>query len=92
MEDGGYVNLLAGYHSSVIQDLETYLRTENDLLEDAIRLVLDNYISSFITYEIEPGIYTIKDISESVFNILQPEYPSSSSVMVIEFDDISIKQ
>ena len=46
-EDGGYMNILAGYHSSIFQDLGTYQRTENDLVEDDIRLVLDKYNSGF---------------------------------------------
>ena len=41
MEDGGYTNIVAGYVSSVFQDFESYLRTEIDLIEDDIELVLD---------------------------------------------------
>ena len=61
------------------------------MVEDDIRLVLDKYNSSFFTYEIEPGIYTLKDISEGLFKILQLEYPRSSSEIVLEFDDITRK-
>ena len=57
-EDGGYMNILLGYPRSVFQDFESYLRTEIDLVEDDIRLVLDKYNSSFITHELQPGIYT----------------------------------
>ena len=67
------------------------ISTEVDLIEDFIKLVLDDYNSSFINYELEPGIYTFNDISETVFNILQPEYPASSNVSVIELDDITRK-
>ena len=72
MEDGGYMNFLAGYTKSVFQDFEGYLRTEVDLVEDDIKLVLDGYNSTFITYEIEPLIYSFKDLSETflkVFNL-----------------------
>ena len=89
MEDGGFVNILAGYTSSLFQDFESYLGTEFDLVEDDIRIVLDKYNSSFISYELEPGFYNFRDLSESVFNILQPEYPASSNVIVIELDDIT---
>ena len=75
MKDGQYMNILARYTSSVFQDFESFLRTEIDLVEDDIRLVLDEYNSSFITYELDSGIYTFKDISEALFNILQSEYP-----------------
>ena len=91
MKNEQYMNIVAGYVSSVFQDFESYLRTEVDLAEDDIKLVLDEYNSSFITYELEPGIYTFKDISEALFNILQPEYPEPSNAIVIGFDDITRK-
>ena len=91
MNDVGYMNIVAGYVRSVFQDFESYLRTEVDLVEDDIELVLDEYNSNFITYEIQPGIYTFKDISEALFNILQSEYPVHSNSIVIEFDDITRK-
>ena len=89
MEDVGYMNNLAGYPSSVIQEFESFLRTEIDLVENVIRLVLDRYKSSFSTYELQPCIHTSKDLSEALFNILQLEYPESSSEIVIEFDHIT---
>ena len=49
MEDDGYMNILAGYPSSVFQDFKSYLRREIDLIGDDIRLVLDKYNSSFFT-------------------------------------------
>ena len=91
MEDVGYMNILAGYPSSVFQDFESYLRTEIDLVEDDIRLVLDKYNSNFVTYEFEPGFYTFKDISKALFNILQPEYKLYNNTVDIEFDDITMK-
>ena len=89
MEYGGYMNILSCYIRSEFQDFESYHRTEVDLVEDDIRLVLDKYNSSFITYELEPGNYAFKDLSEVLFNILQHEYPSSNGENVIELDDIS---
>ena len=91
MEDVGYTNILSGYPSSVFQDFESYLSTEIDLVEDDIRLVLDKYNSSFITYEVEPRIYTFKDLSEALFNILHSEYPGPINVIDIEVDDITMK-
>ena len=90
MEDIVYVNITAGYIRSIFQDFESYLRTEIDLVEDDIKLVLDEYNSNFITYELQLGIYTFKDLSEVLFNI-QPEYPGRSNVIVIEFDDIAME-
>ena len=91
MEDVGYMKIKAGYPSSVFQEIESLLRTEINLIGNDIRLVLDKYNSSFITYEIQPGIYTFEDPSEVLFNILQIEYPKSSSENAIEFDDTSRK-
>ena len=89
MEDDGYMNILGGYIRSVFQVFESYLRTEVDLVEDDIKLVLDKNNTSFITYELEPGIYSYREISEAWFNILQLEYPSSDCEILIRLDDIT---
>ena len=91
MNDEQYMDILARYTSSVFQDFESFLRTQIDLIEDDVKLVLDEYNSSFIAYELEPGIYTFKDISEALFNILQSEYPGPGNVIDIEYDDITMK-
>ena len=85
------MKFLSGFPRTVFQDIETYLRTEIDLIGDHIRLVLDKYNSSFITYELYPGIYFFKDQSAALFNILQLDYLSSNSGYVIEVDDITLK-
>ena len=91
MKEDNYMYILSGYSSSIFQDFESYLRTEVDLVENDVRLVLDEYNSSFITYEISPGIYTFKDISEVLLNFLQSEYKGDFNKIVIEFDDITRK-
>ena len=63
MEDEQYMIILSIYTSSVFQDFESFLRTHIDLVEDDIKLVLDEYNSSFITYELTPGIHAFKDLS-----------------------------
>ena len=73
MENDKYLTVLAVYNRSIFQDFESFVGTAVDLVEDDIRLVLDEYNSSFITYELEPGIYTFKDLSEALLKILQPE-------------------
>ena len=60
MKDEQNMNILAIYTSSVFQDFESFLRTQIDLIEDDIKLVLDEYNSSFIIYELQPGIYNFK--------------------------------
>ena len=85
------MNLLRRFNSSIFQYFESFLRTEIDLIKDDIRLVLDEFNSNFITCEVEPGIYTFKDLSESLSKILQPEYEGYHNAIDIEFDDISMK-
>ena len=91
MKDEQYMNILALYFSSVFQDFESFLRTQIDLIEDDVKLVLDEYNSSFITYELEPDIYSYREISEALFNIVQNEYPSSDSKILIRLDDSTRK-
>ena len=91
MKDDKYMEILAGYTKSVFQNFESYLRTEVDLVEDDVKLVLDEYNSSFITYELDLGIYTFKDISEALLKILQPEYDGYHNAIDIEYDDITMK-
>ena len=91
MKDDKYMFILNLYVNSVFQDFESYLRTEVNLVEDDIKWVLDEYNSSFITYELEPGIYTFKDISEALLKILQPEYEGYHNAIDFEFDNITMK-
>ena len=91
MKDGQFLNILSIYTTSVFQDLDSFLRTEIDLIEDDIILVFDEYNSSFTTYEVTPGVYTFKDISEALFNILQSEYLGPSKMIDIEYDNITMK-
>ena len=73
MDVGGYMKVFSIYVSSMFQDFESFLRTEFELVEDDIRLVLEKYNSSFITYALEPGVYSFKGFSRGLSNILQPE-------------------
>ena len=91
MNDEQYKNILAIYTSSVFQDFESFLRTQIDLVEDDIKMVLDEYKSNFITYELEPGIYSYRDIAEAFFYILQSDYPQSNSEILVRLDDITRK-
>ena len=61
MENDEYMKISAGYTRPMSQDFESNLRTDIDLIEDDIRLLLDNGNSSFITYEIQP-IFTLLKI------------------------------
>ena len=91
MNDEQYMTILAIYTRSVFQDFESFLRTQIDLVEDDIKLVLDEYNSCFITYELQPGIYSYREISEALFYILQSEYPQSNSEILIRLDEFTRK-
>ena len=85
------MRILSIYRSSVFQDFESFLKTQIDWVEDDINLVLDEYNSNFFAYEITPGIYTFKDISEALFTILLSEYPGPNNEIDFEYDDIKMK-
>ena len=94
LKDDKYMRILSVYVSSITQDFDCFLGTEVDLVEDDIRLVLDEYKSSFIVDELdelEPGIYTFKGFSKALFNFLQPEYALSNNSIDFELDDIVIQ-
>ena len=74
-----------------ITSFESFPTPVVDLFEDDIKLVLVEYISSFITHELGPGIYTFKVLSEALLMILQTECAGHHDAIVIEFDDITIK-
>ena len=50
-----------------------------------------NTIQVFITYDLEAGIHTFKDLSKALFNNLQPEFELFNNSVVSEFDDITMK-
>ena len=91
MNDEQCLNILAIYSSSVFQDFESFLRSQIDLIEDDIKLDLDEYNSNFSTYELEPGIYTFKDFSKALLKILHPEYDGYHNAIDVEYDDITMK-
>ena len=54
--------------------------------EDDIQLILKQYNSSSVIYEVSSGIYSMKNLSEAVFTMGDHE-----GTLKIEFDDISMK-
>ena len=83
--------ILANYERSIFHNFESFLKTENHLVKDDIRLGLDESNSSFITYELELGIYTFKDLFKTLFINLQPEYELFNNSQNIEVDDLTMK-
>ena len=85
-KNSGYTILLLNYSRSQFRDTESYLRIRVGLDEEDIQLILKEYNSHFITYELTPGIYTIQDISEAVHT-----FSGHSEIIEIEYNDISMK-
>ena len=71
LRDDKYMGILAIYVNSIFQDFKSFLRTEVDRVKSDIKLLLDEYNSCFITYELTDS--TFKDISEAFINIFEPE-------------------
>ena len=55
------------YARSLFRDFERYLRIVIGLDEDDIQLILKQYNEKFVTYELEPGNYTIEDLQKAVY-------------------------
>ena len=87
MKNDKLLRILAIYNGSVFQDFESFLRTETDLIEDDIGLVLDEFNSSFMTYELKLGVYSFFDF---LAIIIQKENGPNHSIN-IEVDDITMK-
>ena len=82
----GYIILLMGYARSPFRDFESYLRIFVGLEEDNIRLILKQYNEKFVTYELDPGNYTIEDIQKAVYFLGDHE-----GTLQIEYDDLNKK-
>ena len=78
--------ILLGYSRSRFRDFESYLRIVVGLPEEDIQLILKEYHSHFITYELTPGIYSIQDISDTIHT-----FSGHMETIQIEYDDISMK-
>ena len=83
----GYNILLMSYARSPIRDFESYLRIFIGLDEDDIQLILKQYNENFVSYELEPGIYTIEDLQKAVYPIGVHE----GTLIHIEYDDLNKK-
>ena len=82
----GYIFLLIGYARFPFRDFERLLRVLVGLDGDDNQTISNKYNSNFVTYELLPGIYTIKDIAEAVYTMGDHE-----GALQIEYDNISMK-
>ena len=79
--------LLRGYARSPFKDFESYLGIVVGLDEEDFELIIKQYNSYFVTFEISRGIYSIKDIAEAVYTVGDYE-----RTLKIEYDDITMKR
>ena len=82
----GYLIILMGYARSTFRNFERFSRIVVGLEGDDIYLILKQNISFFITFELSPAIYNIKDISEAVHTKGDHEGTIQS-----EYDDVGLK-
>ena len=80
----GYTILLTGYAESSFRDFESYLRITIGLEEDNIQLILKQYNENFVSYELDPGNYTIEDIQKAVYPL-----GNHDGSLKIEYDDLN---
>ena len=71
---------------SPFRDFESFLGIVVKLNETDIQLVLEQYNSTFVPEEIEPGIYSVKDFSGTVYTM-----GDHDKTIKIEYDDFSMK-
>ena len=82
----GYAILLMGYAGSLFPDFESYLRIVVGLDEDDFRLTLKQYSANFVTYDLKPANYTIKDLHKAVHPLGDHE-----GTLQIEYDGLNKK-
>ena len=82
----GYMIFLFGYSELSFRDFESYLRLVFGLDEEDTQLILKEYNSHFITYELTPGICTIQDISDAI-----QTFSGHEESIQLEYDDISMR-
>ena len=82
----GYTILLKGYAESSFRNFESYLRIAVVLEKDDIQLILKQYNEKFVSYELDPGNYTIEDIQKAVYPLANHE-----GSLKFEYDDLNKK-
>ena len=82
----GYIILLMGFARSPFRGFESHLRIVIGLEEDNIQLILKQYNEKFITYELDPGNYTIEDLQKAVY-----PFGDHEGTLQIKYDDLNQK-
>ena len=75
-----------GYSRSPFRDFESYIRIFVGLDEENIQMILKQFSSYFINYEILPGSYTFENFSDAVYTMGDHE-----GTIQIEYANISME-
>ena len=78
----GYIILVMGYARSPFRDYERYLRIIVGMEENDNQLILKQYNEKFITYELDPGNYTIEHLQEAVYPLVIMKEHYRSNMMI----------
>ena len=82
------INMLHRYKRSIFQDFENFLRTEVDLVEHDIRVILDEYNSSMSLMIFR---LVFNGLTEVLLRNLQHKLDGDDNAICIELDDITMK-
>ena len=82
----GYIIFLMAYARSPFRDFESYLRIVIGLGEDKIQFILKQYNEKFVTYELDPGNYTIEDLQKALYL-----FGDHEGTLQINYDDLNKK-
>ena len=87
---GVYLILITTYAKPLFRDFQSCLRiilgNVVGLNENDFQLILKQYNSKLVTYEMPPGVYSIKDVSEVV------DSTDHKGTLTTEYDYISLKR
>ena len=82
-----YYMLILGYARPLFRNFESYLRMVVGLDEDDIQLILKQYNAKIVTYELDPGVYSIEDLQKAVYLLGDHE-----RTLQIEYDDDDVNK
>ena len=82
----GYLIFLKGYARSPFRDFECCLSFPGGWDKKKFQLIKEQYDSYFVTNDLPPGVCSIKDFSEVVYAMGNPE-----GTLKLEYVDLSMK-
>ena len=78
----GYIIFLMGHARPPFRDFGSYLTIVNGLDEDDIQVISKQYNEKVVTYELDPGNYTIEDLQKAVHPLVIMKEPYKLNMMI----------